>query len=296
MKSLKDAFLNKYNPKRTISKALSSAISASVQHNSLYRVDVELALKKRVQQEWKSYLEGLVDRYKKPVSVTDYEHDIETLKVIMNDKYSAAFRSEPHPKFKTDPGFRISHAQKSISIFLKHLWCMGDIACPPQCPVDRIILQAAGRPSAEIKWGYVNSIEEHRLKISFLEAAKGGPSDPLAEWELEKFKVLQPSMVIIENWPILFLNRDPENYVGIKESPTGRNIGYINKKTGEICVYHKLKRKLENCNANVEIANGSMSCDGPKTSHAGNIEMAQDKETVDDAIELLSQFFNLRKV
>ena len=188
MKAHKDAFLKRYNPKRTRAKALSSGITASVQHNSLYRKDLERELKESVQCEWRSYLNGLIDRYTAQQSVADYERDVENLKAVMNDKFSDAFLSEPHERYKTDPGFRISHAQKSISVFLKHLWCIGDVACPPQCPIDRIILEAAGKRYPDTKWGYVNSIEEHRLKVGFLEAAKGESSELLAEWELKKFK------------------------------------------------------------------------------------------------------------
>lgn len=188
MKAHKDAFLKKYNPKRTRTKALSSGITASVQHNSLYRKNLEQEIKDAVLCEWRSYLDGLVERYKVCQSVEAYEQDIRNLKKVMNDKFSDAFLSKPHERYKTDSGFRISHAQKSISVFLKHLWCMDDVACPPQCPVDRIILEAAGKRYPDTKWGYVNSIEEHRKKVSFLEEAKGQTSESLAEWELKKFR------------------------------------------------------------------------------------------------------------
>jgi len=188
MKTHKDAFLIKYNPTRTRTKALSSGITASVQHNSLYRKNVEQDLKDAVLCEWRSYLGALVERYKEPQCVEVYEQDIENLKKVMNDKFSEAFLSKPHKRYKTDPGFRLSHAQKSISVFLKHLWCMGEVACPPQCPVDRSILEVAGKRYPDTKWGYVNSIEEHRQKVGFLEKAMVQLSEPLAEWELKKFK------------------------------------------------------------------------------------------------------------
>ena len=189
MKPYKDAFLEKYNPKRTLDKALSSGITASVQHNSLYRKDIEQEHKDAVQCEWRAFLSGLIDRYKTPQSISSYEKEIEELKRIMTEQFTDAFLSEPHKKYKTDPGFRISHAQKSISVFLKHLWCMDEVACPPQCPVDSVILAAAGKRYPDTKWGYVNSIEIHRQKIKFLEDAKENPSEALAEWELKKFKV-----------------------------------------------------------------------------------------------------------
>ncbi len=187
MNEFKDAFLDKYNPTRSHAKAVSRGIAASVQHNSLYCRGLALETKEAVKTEWRSYLNGLVDRYQRDQSVEDYERDIEKLKQIMNEKFPAAFFSKPHERFNTDPGFRISHSQKSISVFLKHLWCIGDIECPPQCPVDARILKKAGKRYPDTKWGYVNSIEEHRLKVGFLEAAKSESTESLAEWELRKF-------------------------------------------------------------------------------------------------------------
>lgn len=184
----KKGFLLKYNPNQSRAKALSSGINASVQHNSLYRNNLEQELKDTVKCEWRSFLDSLVNRYKQIQSVETYYEDIKHLKELMNDKFSSAFLSEPHERYKTDPGFRISHAQKSISVFLKHLWCMGEIALPPQCPIDRIILEAAGKHYPDTKWGYVNSIEEHQIKVSFLEIAKQNHSESLAVWELKKFK------------------------------------------------------------------------------------------------------------
>ena len=189
MKSLKDNFLNKYNSDRTLDKALSEGIAAAVRHNSLYRKNLSPERKKAVRREWKTYLEGLVACYKTRQTIGTYEKDILNLWDIMNSRFSDAFLSMPHAKYNTDPGFRISHAQKSISVFLKHLWCMGIVATPPQCPVDSIILALAGARYPDTKWGYVNSLNEHRIKIRILNQDRMRCGDiTLAEWELRKFK------------------------------------------------------------------------------------------------------------
>jgi hypothetical protein len=190
MKKLKEEFLNRYNPKRTLEKALSSAISAAVQHNSLYKKEATLKEKESVHCKWMAFLKLKKKDYENEQPVEKYENDIQELRDLMNEVFSKSFLSEPHPKFKTEPGFRISHAQKSLSVFLKHLWCMGEVATPPQCPVDARILAIAGKKYPDTKWGYINSIDEHREKISFLETAKE-ESQSLAEWELELFKIEQ---------------------------------------------------------------------------------------------------------
>jgi len=190
MNRLKEEFLNRYNPKRTLEKALSSAISAAVQHNSLYKKEATSKEKESVHCKWMAFLKQKMKDYENEQTVKKYENDIQELRDLMNGIFSAFFLSKPHPKFKTEPGFRISHAQKSLSVFLKHLWCMGKIATPPQCPVDARILTIAGKKYPDTKWGYVNSIEKHREKISFLETAKE-ESQSLAEWELKVFKIEQ---------------------------------------------------------------------------------------------------------
>jgi hypothetical protein len=183
---LKEAFLNRYNPNRTIQQCVSSGLNAALGHNSLYSPNIGNDLKQQVRQEWSDYLLKLKDQYKSEQTVQIYYKSIEDLKKHMNERFAQkAFRLTPHPIYKTDPGFRISHAQKSISVFLKHLWCMGEIATPPQCPVDSIILGKVGLRYPDTKWGYVNSIEEHQKKIDFLQ--KAASNVPLAEWELANF-------------------------------------------------------------------------------------------------------------
>lgn len=186
---LKEAFLNRYNPHRSIDTAISKSITASVQHNPTYHKDINQDLHDTVNNSWREFLLELIERYSHPSGVDSYEKDIERLKKHMNKNYTNAFMGTPHHRFNTDPGFRISHAQKSISVFLKHLWCMNKIETPPQCPVDSIILKRAGSKYPNNTWIHVNSIDEHRAKIRILENAKNNetPSLSLAEWELRKF-------------------------------------------------------------------------------------------------------------
>lgn len=183
----KALFLEKYNTKRSVGIALSSAIKAAVQHNSLYAKNVNEQTRISVRNAWREQLNLLVEDYKNARSESEYEKDIEELKKFMNNNFSNVFSQHPHPIFHTDAGFRISHAQKSISVFLKHLWCMGKIEMPPQCPVDSIVLRKANYRYPNTKWGYINSIETHHLKIELLKTAANG--NPLAEWELSIFNV-----------------------------------------------------------------------------------------------------------
>lgn len=84
--------------------------------------------------------------------------------------------------------FRISHSQKSISVYIKHMWCMNEIMEPTICPVDRIILSKTdAKKNHDISWGYVNTIDEHRRKFAYIKSAAKDMNLTVAKWELVSF-------------------------------------------------------------------------------------------------------------
>lgn len=88
------------------------------------------------------------------------------------------------------PGFRIAHAQKSLSLVLKHYWCNGVLGEPPCCPVDRRILTTAGAGQQEARWTDVDTVPQYLGKLALLSTAAGASRFApisLAEWELEAF-------------------------------------------------------------------------------------------------------------
>ena len=187
LESIKLQYLVKHNPAGTIGAALSKSISAAVQHNTLYTEWLSAVERKLVRETWSDHLIFLGDKYTTVQSNEAYELDILFLQSLMNEMHGQLFRQTPHPKFKYDPGFRISHSQKSISEYLKHLWCMGKIPEPPQCPVDALILAIAGSSPTEKRWSYVNSIEEHRKKVLILSRMANSQNLTLPAWELLQF-------------------------------------------------------------------------------------------------------------
>ena len=185
---LKRRFLKKYNKSLSVNEAARRAMAAATQHNSLYAKNASVEQKARLRSDWRDFLLSLEARYRKPRSGEFLIKDILLLRRRMNAHHGTAFRTTRHPRFNTDPGFRLSHAQKSITVFLKHLWCLGRIAEPPHCPVDGIILGKAGLKYPKTKWGYVNDLATHCGQIKCLRAAANRSKQSLAEWELRKFK------------------------------------------------------------------------------------------------------------
>jgi hypothetical protein len=193
LKAAKSAFLNRYNSAccnsdLPLQQAALDALMSASQHNSLYAKSVSERERGCVREYWKTLLGTLAHKYESRVSTSQCEADIQELRQTMNEHFADRFRSDRHPKYKYDPGFRISHAQKSLSVFLKHLWCRDMIETPPQCPVDSIILEKAGLRYPVTRWAYVNSIDEHRRKIARLAQCAMACGLELAEWELLKFE------------------------------------------------------------------------------------------------------------
>lgn len=141
----KRAFIQRYNTSGTATEAYARAVTAASQRNVLYREGLSSRERGRVRSAWQVFLSEATARYvRSGVSDDQYECDVQLLAERMNEHFQLAFRSTPHPRYRYAPGFRISHAQKSIAVALKHLWCLNQVEMPPQCPVDSIALKAAG--------------------------------------------------------------------------------------------------------------------------------------------------------
>jgi hypothetical protein len=85
-----------------------------------------------------------------------------------------------------DGRFRIGIAQKALNLYLKYLWCLGDIQTPPHCPIDRRIIDKLDlnwKDRGKYDWTKLDDIERYRtLTHKCREKAR---DNSLAEWELE---------------------------------------------------------------------------------------------------------------
>ena len=171
-------------------RAMQDAVASALLRNALYAPSATAADRQEVGSGWRQRLDALAAEYAEPASVGKYERDLVRLQAHMNRHYGMHFRQARHPKFGYEPGFRISHAQKSLSLVLKHFWCLGRVAEPPECPVDRPVLVAARAGELNSKWTDVNSIAAHRFKMKFLTEAAASEGLTIAEWELKTVNAL----------------------------------------------------------------------------------------------------------
>lgn len=187
LRELKNRFVNRYNRQHDSDvRPYRAGVTAASQRNILYAPDTS-ARRETVRLGWADELRGIAEKYVTPQSSEVYEQDLEHLQAVMNERFAGFFRQDEHPRYPYDPGFRLSHAQKSLSVCLKHLWCLGVVDTPPQCPVDSIVLGRAGLKYPQTRWAFVNRMEEHQSQMQVLERAAATEKLGVAEWELKEF-------------------------------------------------------------------------------------------------------------
>jgi len=178
----KNNFLNRYNASRSEGEAIKEAIGASVKHNPTYSPNIELKERSIVRKSWETHLIKIGELFTENRNLEFYLETVNEFQTTMSEYNSLL---SPNKK-NYDNGFRIAHSQKSISVFLKHLWCMDLIPEPPCCPVDRIIAKAANVKLKE-NWTQMNSIESLEFALNEFSKIANSENKTLAMWELQLF-------------------------------------------------------------------------------------------------------------
>ena len=80
--------------------------------------------------------------------------------------------------------FRIGTAQKALNLYLKYLWCLGEISEPPHCPFDFQIIGTL-RAYAGPSWTVLDTEQDYRNLVKAAKTTAQGAS--LAAWELETY-------------------------------------------------------------------------------------------------------------
>ena len=111
-------------------------------------------------------------------TVSEARH-IDNIKQVSNLKHSALNNSCMN--------FGIS--QKILNLYLKYLWCLGEIPTPPHFPVDRIIQQKL-KITPVISWTQIDSPEKYMQIIEHAHAKRQADKiyKSIAEQELALFK------------------------------------------------------------------------------------------------------------
>ena len=152
--------------------AMREALKSALQQrrNKVYCSDEVGNERETFRSELRSLMRATARRYGQ--SVSDAEH-FAAIRDI-SDKLSASFGS-----ILKSGRFRYGTTQKVLNLYLKFLWRLGQIIAPPHCPVDGIVLSAAG---IEGKWTHSDNEGEYAGWIKTLKQ-KASPLN-LAEWDI----------------------------------------------------------------------------------------------------------------
>ena len=171
----KEIFLNKYNPLRSVSVAVDMAIRASIQHNQIYMNEsVSNDERKKIRLYWSEQIVLFKDNY-------GFSNDVNKF-IDLVIKFRDDFRS-----INENTIFNISHSQKSLSVYAKHLWCLNIIDEPGICPVDRIILSKTNCPYHKRTWTKIDNAEDYIYQFNFISEMASLNNLSVATWELINF-------------------------------------------------------------------------------------------------------------
>jgi hypothetical protein len=122
-------------------------------------------------------LEDLAENY---TSQIDDQTHIANIEKLSNDL------SWAHRAILNGGRLRIGSAQKALNLYLKYLWCMGQVMTPPHCPFDSVII---GRlPGCEtVKWTQLDCIETYKNLVSSARTKAKKIGLFIAEWQLKAY-------------------------------------------------------------------------------------------------------------
>jgi hypothetical protein len=155
-------------------------LAGTVQRSGLYKAKTTEKDRKPFQDSLRGILEEMAGNYVN--SVTEEVH-------VANIEQLAKRLTEKHPDILADGGMRIGLAQKALNLYLKYLWCLGEIPEPPHCPIDAIVLGKV-KGCETVRWTRMKTIEEYCDVIAKVKVAAADHS--LAQWELTLWNVHRP--------------------------------------------------------------------------------------------------------
>jgi hypothetical protein len=158
---MNDLFL-KWDGATDEKEAMDSSILAALQRNKVYVSDDEYSFRSQFREEWATLIRNEAKPYR------------EVGRSISDDEHCAAIQhiadelSERFSEHLVGRRLRFGTSQKAFNCYLKYLWALGEIATPPHCPIDGVVLKRVGISdswtrcdSREQYMGWINAIRQH---------------------------------------------------------------------------------------------------------------------------------------
>ncbi len=151
------------------------AVTGAFQHNKVYSPDISDIQRIKFKECIKEYIECfIIPQYYRYVSEKQHIANLEELQncsrfygkgIILNSRLN------------------IGTVQKLLNLYLKYLWCIGEIAMLPHCPIDSTVLKAVGLRN--FVWTKIDTISKYEYVIEAIKNKIKNVS--IAYWELNLF-------------------------------------------------------------------------------------------------------------
>jgi hypothetical protein len=159
------------------SQIFGMTLAATTQRSRLYANSPSDQVRKIFHRSFRKKLESLSEAYAQTVREETHIRSIETLASSMSDQ---------HAEILNGGHMRIGHAQKALNLYLKYLWCFGQIPEPPHCPIDSVILKRIPSFGA-VRWTRIDSVADYMKVIGAARNEASQKNMSLSQWELHVY-------------------------------------------------------------------------------------------------------------
>lgn len=150
----------------------SLTLNAVVQRGKVYEPGLAQEQRSPFHRSLRSVLDRLAPTYQ--YAITEEEH-------VRNIEHLSEELSAKHAGVLLGARFRIGSTQKALNLYLKYLWCVGEIPAPPHCPFDRWVIDLL--PGyRDVCWTKLDDIETYKRLVQAARTQASGLSLPV--WEL----------------------------------------------------------------------------------------------------------------
>jgi len=149
------------------------------QRANIYKPNVSELKRNAFRLALKNFVtELIIHQYKEPV--VEFSH-------MLNIEGIVAF-SENWSQILNEGKLNIGVSQKLLNLALKYYWCLGGIAEPPHCPLDRIIQQKGLKSKHIVNWTSLDDMDEYLRIMHQIKQVATEKGQSIAEWELSNFE------------------------------------------------------------------------------------------------------------
>lgn len=131
---MNDPFLKKVSVNNPID-AMGNSLRAAVQRNKTYVSGTPDAERKKFRRTWDTLIVLAAKKYSQPVTDADHCDTISQIAQSLSRRFELIL---------IGGRLRFGTSQKALNLYLKFMWRLGYLPKPPHCPIDGVVLRAAG--------------------------------------------------------------------------------------------------------------------------------------------------------